>query len=209
MNKDPFSQIFKYKLFPYRIQGYQRDMHHVVCAVNESLYYQMLCKGLLQSLIKHRSMPYKITVLLDGEKCQPLADLREKIEIIPVKPLDIICGCISSRTTFGRLEIPYLFPKERRILYLDVDTYLMNDIHELFTIPFQTIAAVIPGQTLMIKDLIKREFQSHLKKMEYQINGMTYSVGSDDHLYFNAGKSNHCRIKRLVCFIRCYVNRFA
>lgn len=163
-------------------------MHHIVCAVNESLYYQMLCKGLLQSLIKYRLIPSKLTVLLDGENCQPLADLHKQIEIIPVKPLDLICGCTPSRTTFARLEIPYLFPIERRILYLDVDTYLMNDIDELFTLPFQTIAAVIPGQTLMIKDLLKREFQSQLKTMDYELDGIKYSVSSNDHLYFNAGK---------------------
>ena len=163
-------------------------MHRVVCAVNESLYYQMLCKGLLQSLIKFRSIPYKITVLLDGENCQPLDDLREQIEIVPIKPLDIICGCVASRTTFARFEIPYIFPRESRILYLDVDTYLMNDIHELFTIPFKTIAAVVPGKYLMIKELIQREFKTKLTKMEYQLDGIDYSVGLDDHKYFNAGR---------------------
>lgn len=137
-------------------------MYRIVCAVNESLYYQMLCKGLLQSLIKHRSIPYKITVLLDGENFQPLNELREQIEIISVKPLDIICGSVSSRTTYARLDIPYLFPHEQRILYLDVDTYIKNDIQELFTIPFKTIAAVVPGKDLMIKDLLKREFKSDL-----------------------------------------------
>jgi lipopolysaccharide biosynthesis glycosyltransferase len=163
-------------------------MHRVVCAVNESLYYQILCKGLLQSLLKYRSMPYKITVLLDGENSQPLDDLRKQIEIISVKPLDIICGCVSSRTTFARLEIPYLFPHERRILYLDVDTYIVNNIDELFTIPFKTIAAVVPGKHLMIKELIKREFKSNLNKMDYELNGVNYSVGLEDHIYFNAGK---------------------
>jgi lipopolysaccharide biosynthesis glycosyltransferase len=163
-------------------------MYRVVCAVNESLYYQMLCKGLLQSLLKYRSMPLKITVLLDSKNPQPFDDLREQIEIIPVKPLDIICGSISSRTTFARLEIPYIFPHEKRILYLDVDTYLMNDIQELFTIPFKTIAAVIPGKYLMIKELIKREFKTNLNKMDYELDGVNYSVGLNDHKYFNAGK---------------------
>jgi lipopolysaccharide biosynthesis glycosyltransferase len=156
-------------------------MHRVVCAVNESLYYQILCKGLLQSLLKYRSMPYKITVLLDGENSK-------QIEIISVKPLDIICGCVSSRTTFARLEIPYLFPHERRILYLDVDTYIVNNIDELFTIPFKTIAAAVPGKHLMIKELIKREFKTNLNKMDYELNGVNYSVGLEDHIYFNAGK---------------------
>jgi len=163
-------------------------MHRIVCAVNESLYYQMLCKGLLQSLFKYRSIPYKITVLLDGENSQPFDDLREQIEIVFVKPLDIICGCISSRTTFARLEIPYIFPHDKRILYLDVDTYIMNDIQELFTIPFETIGAVVPGKHLMIKELLRREFKTNLTKMNYKLNGVNYSVGSDDHTYFNAGK---------------------
>jgi lipopolysaccharide biosynthesis glycosyltransferase len=162
-------------------------MYRIVCAVNESLYYQMLCKGLLQSLLKYRSIPYKITVLLDGENSQPLDDLGEEIEIESVKPLDIICGCVSSRTTFARLEIPYIFPDEKRILYLDVDTYIMNDIHELFTIPFKTIAAVVPGKYLMIKELITREFKAQLNRMDYELDGINYSVGLDDHIYFNAG----------------------
>ncbi|CAF3681608.1 unnamed protein product [Rotaria sp. Silwood1] len=162
-------------------------MHRVVCAVNESLYYQMLCKGLLMSLLKYESMPYKITVLLDGKHSEPLDDLRKHIEIISVKPLDIICGSVSSRTTFARLEIPYVFPYERRILYLDVDTYIMNDIHELFTMPFETIAAVVPGTHLMIKDLITREFKTKLNTMYYELDGIRYSVGSEDHKYFNAG----------------------
>ncbi|CAF2589419.1 unnamed protein product [Rotaria sp. Silwood2] len=162
-------------------------MHRVVCAVNESLYYQMLCKGLVMSLLKHRSMPCKITVLLDGKHSQPLNDLRKHIEIVYVKPLDIICGSVSSRTTFARLEIPYIFPYERRILYLDVDTYIINDIHELFTIPFETIAAVVPGTHLMIKELITREFRTNLKKMDYELDGINYSVGLEDHKYFNAG----------------------
>jgi len=163
-------------------------MNRIVCAVNESLYYQMLCKGLLQSLLKYRSMPCTLTVLLDGENSQPFDDLREHIEIISVKPLDIVCGCVPSRTTFARLEIPYIFPHEKRILYLDVDTYVMSDINELFTIPFETLAAVIPGKTLMIKELIQREFKSNLNKMNYELNGITYSCGSEDHPYFNAGK---------------------
>lgn len=163
-------------------------MHRVVCAVNESLYYQMLCKGLLQSLLKHRSIPYKITVLLDGENCQPFDDLRKQIEIIPIKPLDIICGCVSSRTTYARLEIPYIFPNEKRILYLDVDTWIMNDIQELFTTSFKTIAAVIPGKDLMIKELLKREFKTDLNKMNYELDVINYSVGLNDHKYFNAGK---------------------
>ncbi|CAF1337160.1 unnamed protein product [Rotaria sordida] len=162
-------------------------MHRVVCAVNESLYYQMLCKGLLISLLKYRSIPCKITVLLDGKHSQPLNDLRKYIEIVSIKPLDIICGSVSSRTTFARLEIPYLFPYERRILYLDVDTYIMNNIYELFTIPFETIAAVVPGIYLMIKELIIREFKTNLNKMDYELDGIHYSVGSDDHKYFNAG----------------------
>ena len=165
-------------------------MHRVVCAVNESLYYQMLCKGLLRSLLKHRSIPSQITVLLDGENCQPLVDLREHVEIVPVKPLDITCGCIPSRTTFARLEIPYIFPDEKRILYLDVDTYAMKNIDELFTVPFQTLAAVIPGKTLKIRDLLKREFQTDLRKMDYQLESINYSVGLADHLYFNAGKKS-------------------
>lgn len=69
-------------------------MYRIVCAVNESLYYQMLCKGLLQSLLKYRSVPCKTTVLLDGKICQPLDDLRDQIEIEPIEPLDIICGCV-------------------------------------------------------------------------------------------------------------------
>jgi len=93
-------------------------MHRVVCAVNESLYYQMLCKGLLQSLLKYRSIPYKITVLLDGDNSQPFDDLRKQIEIVSVKPLDIICGCISSRTTFARLEIPYIFFRMKKEFYI-------------------------------------------------------------------------------------------
>lgn len=165
-------------------------MHRIVCAVNESLYYQMLCKGLIQSLLKYRSIPHKITVLLDGKNCQPFDDLRDKIEVTTVKPLDIICGCVPSRTTFARLEIPYLFPNEKRILYLDVDTYITNDIRELFTIQFDTIAAVVPGKYLRIKELIQREFKANLNKIEYELNGRKYSVGTNDHLYFNAGKQN-------------------
>ena len=163
-------------------------MHRVVCAVNESLYYQMLCKGLLRSLLKHRSIPHKIIVLLDGEDSQPFDELRDQIEIVSIKPLDIICGCVPSRTTFARLEIPYLFPEEKRILYLDVDTYIMKDIRELFTIPFETIGAVVPGKELMIKELIQREFKTNLNQIEYKLDGISHSVGTDDHKYFNAGK---------------------
>ncbi|CAF2046063.1 unnamed protein product [Rotaria magnacalcarata] len=162
-------------------------MYRIVCAVNESLYYQMLCKGLLLSLLKYQSIPWKITTLLDGTHCQPLNDLRQNIEITSVKPLGIICGSVSSRTTFARLEIPYLFPHERRILYLDVDTYIMNSIHELFTIPFKTIAAVVPGTHLMIKELINREFKANITKMDYELDGIRYSVGAENHKYFNAG----------------------
>jgi hypothetical protein len=179
-------------LFPLEILKIFRrqdtDMYRVVCAVNESLYYQMLCKGLLQSLLKHRSVPHKITVLLDGESSQPFDELRDQIEIVSVKPLDIICGCVSSRTTFARLEIPYIFPEEKRILYLDVDMYIMKDIRELFVIPFQTIGAVVPGNELMIKELIQREFQTKLNQMDYKLDGINYSVGREDHKYFNAGK---------------------
>ncbi|CAF4146880.1 unnamed protein product [Rotaria socialis] len=148
----------------------------------------MLCKGLLLSLLKYQSIPWKITTLLDGAHCQPLNDLGQNIEITSVKPLDIICGSVSSRTTFARLEIPYLFPHERRILYLDVDTYTMNSIHELFTIPFKTIAAVVPGTHLMIKEFINREFKANLTKMDYELDGIRYSVGEKNHKYFNAGK---------------------
>ncbi|UJR29113.1 hypothetical protein I4U23_010327 [Adineta vaga] len=162
-------------------------MHRIVCAVNESLYYQILCKGLLQSLLKYCSIPCKLTVLLDGDHIQPLDDLRKYIEIVRVKPLDLICGCVPSRTTFARLEIPYIFSNEKRILYLDVDTYVMNDIKELFTMQFKTLAAVVPGDVLMIKELIKREFKSNLSKLEYELDGITYSCGLEDHRYFNAG----------------------
>ncbi|CAF0914031.1 unnamed protein product [Adineta ricciae] len=162
-------------------------MHRIVCAVNESLYYQMLCKGLLQSLLKYCSVPCKLTVLLDGNYAQPLDDLREKIEIVPVKPLDIVCGCVPSRTTFARLEIPYIFSDEKQILYLDVDMFIMNDIQELFTTSFDTLAAVVPGQVLTIKELLQREFQSNLSKMDYKLNGVTYSCGVENHRYFNAG----------------------
>ena len=169
-------------------------MHRIVCAVNESLYYQMLCKGLLQSLLRHGYSPSNLTVLLDGRSSRPLKDISQHIEIVPVDPLDVTCGCVPSRTTFARLEIPYLFPREPRVLYLDVDTYLLRNIDELFTVPFQTVAAVVPGKSLMIKELLEREFKTSLKKMHYELDGVQHSCGSEDHLYFNAGKSSHTEI---------------
>ena len=58
----------------------------------------------------------------------------------------------------------------------------------VFTIPFSTIAAVVPGRYLMIKELIKREFKTNLQIIDYELDGIRYSVGSNDHKYFNAGK---------------------
>ena len=162
-------------------------MHRVVCAVNESLYYQMLCKGLVQSLMKYQPNLHRITVLLDGKNAQPLADLQEHLEIVPVQPLDTICGSVPSRTTFARLEIPDLFPDYARILYLDVDTFLMDSIDELFTLPFENLAAVIPGEKLMIKEFLRRQFNADLRPMEYQVDDVSYCCGTDDHRYFNAG----------------------
>ena len=167
--------------------GLIRLMHRIVCAVNESLYYQMLCKGLVRSLIKYRSTPCQITVLLDGKNAQPLDDLREHLEIIPVQPFNMVCGSVSSRTTFARLEIPDLFPNQSRILYLDVDTFLVNPIDELFTLPFENLAAVVPGETLMIKEFLRRQFNADLRPMTYQVKGASHCCGSDDHKYFNAG----------------------
>lgn len=163
-------------------------IHRIVCAVNESVYYQMLCKGLILSLLKYRPKSCSLTVLLDGMHLNPLEEIRDEVEIRTVKPLDIICGCVPSRTTFARLEIPSLFPDHERILYLDVDTYLLNRIDELFTIPFDTVAAVVPGETLTIDGLLGREFQSKLSKLKYELDGITYSCGEKDHKYFNAGK---------------------
>lgn len=164
-------------------------MHRIVGAVNESLYYQMLCKGLLRSLVKYQSQSSRLTLLLDGENAPPLDDLRPHFELIRVKPLDFVCGCVLSRTTFACLEIPELFPNEDRILYLDVDTFLLNNIDDLFSVPFTTLAAVVPGQTLMIRDLLKREFQTKLKRLNYQLDGTEYGCGAEDHKYFNAGSS--------------------
>ena len=169
-------------------------MYRIVCAVNESLYYQMLCKGLLHSLLRHRYSPVKLTVLLDGRSSRPLEDIGQHIEIVPVNPLDLTCGCVPSRTTFARLEIPYLFSRESRVLYLDVDTYVMRNIDELFTVPFQTVAAVVPGTSLMIKDLLERQFKTSLTRMHYELDGVQYSCGSEDHLYFNAGTSSRTEI---------------
>jgi len=77
----------------------------------------------------------------------------------------------------------------------------MNDIHELFSIPFKTIAAVIPGKDLMIKELITRKFKTNLNKMVYELDGINYSVGSDDHKYFNAGKKD---LKLFFCYFKIY-----
>lgn len=101
--------------------------------------------------------------------------------------MDIICGSVSSRTTFARLEIPEIFPNEKEIVYLDVDTFLLNDIDELFNKPFENLAAVVPGRTLMISDLLKREFKTKLKPLNYHLDGIEYRCGIDDHKYFNAG----------------------
>jgi lipopolysaccharide biosynthesis glycosyltransferase len=162
-------------------------MYRVVCAVNESLYYQMLCKGLVQSLIKYGSNLHRITVLLDGKNAQPLADLQDHLDIVPVQPLDTICGSVPSRTTFARLEIPDLFADHSRILYLDVDTFLMDSIDALFKVPFENLAAVIPGGKLMIKEFVRRQFNADLQPMDYQVDGVSYCCGIDDHKYFNAG----------------------
>lgn len=162
-------------------------MHRIVCAVNESLYYQMLCKGLIQSILKYQKHSFRLTLLLDGINSQPLHDLRNHLEIIRIQPFDMICGSVPSRTTFARLDIPELFPHVKRILYLDVDTFLMNNIDDLFTVPFKTLAAVVPGQTLMISDLLKREFKTKLSRLNYQLDGIEYLCGIEDHKYFNAG----------------------
>lgn len=180
MSEQGYSEVVKSDLL-------KTNMHRVVCAVNESLYYQMLCKGLVQSLMKYQSNLHRITVLLDGKNAQPLADLQKHVEIVPVQPLDAICGSVPSRTTFARLEIPDLFPACSRILYLDVDTFLMDSIDALFTLPFENLAAVIPGGKLMIKEFVRRQFNADLHPMDYQIDGVSYSCGTDDHRYFNAG----------------------
>lgn len=163
-------------------------INRIVCAVNESVYYQMLCKGLILSFLKHRPKSCSLTVLLDGTHSDPLDDVRNEIQIQTVKPLNIVCGCVPSRTTFARLEIPSLFSDHERVLYLDVDTYLMRPIPELFTTPFDTAAAVVPGETLRIDDLLWREFGSKLKKLQYTLDGVTHLCGDKDHKYFNAGK---------------------
>lgn len=162
-------------------------MQRIVCAVNESLYYQLLCKGLLLSIMKHMPGSYSPTILLDGRNQKPFADISKHIEIFPVEPLNITCGSVESRTTYARLEIPYIFPRCKRILYLDVDTYLLNEIHDLFTVPFDTVAAVVPGKELNIEDFLKAVFQVKLKILKYKINNEIFTCGDINHKYFNAG----------------------
>ncbi len=124
-------------------------IHRPIWTINESLYYQILCKGFLQSSLDYYPESCTITVLLDGSDCQSIDDIRGQINIVQVKTLDIICGCIPSRSTFAPLKISNLFPYHNRILYLDVDTYLIYDISELFTVPVQTIASVMPENQLI------------------------------------------------------------
>lgn len=179
-------------------------MHRIVCAVDQSLYYQLLCKGLLRSLLQHQPRPCSLTVLLDGDHCQPLNDLRDRIEIVAVKPLDIVCGCVSSRTTFARLDVPYLFPNDQRVLYLDVDTFATQEVSELFHLPFDTLAAVVPGRTLTIEQLVQREFKTNIHPMEYTLDHTVYSCGTENHRYFNAGTSNLRPVSLMNwCSVRC------
>jgi lipopolysaccharide biosynthesis glycosyltransferase len=61
-----------------------------------------------------------------------------------------VAVCIPSRRTFAPLKISKLFPFHNRILYLDFDTYLIYDMSQLFTVPFQTFAGVVLENQLII-----------------------------------------------------------
>ncbi|CAF0808690.1 unnamed protein product [Didymodactylos carnosus] len=173
----------------------QRMISNIVCAVNDSLYYQMLCKGLVLSLFKYSQLSHpNITILLDGSNVEPLNDLllqQSSLNIQKIQPLNIICGSVESRTTFARLEIPYLTATKHfdRVLYLDVDTYCMNNIEELFTIEFDTVAMVVPGKDLHIKKFMKQQFNKNLRPLRYRLESSRedFIVGAIDHKYSNAG----------------------
>lgn len=55
-------------------------------------------------------------------------------------------------SVFVRLKTPNLFPYHNRILYLNVDTYLI-------IVPFETITVVVPGNQLIIKKIVEQEYK--------------------------------------------------
>ncbi len=162
----------------------------IVCAIDNSLYYQMLCKGLIKSLLKNSCQnKFNIHVLKDCKNHYPLDDLKNKISFHKVKPLNIICGCVKSKTTFAKLEIPNIkqFKNLERILYLDVDTFCLSDITSLEKFKFEKIAMVNPGGSLYLKEFLQRVFHKKIKPLTYFYRGKKHLIADKDQKYSNAG----------------------
>ena len=99
-------------------------------------------------------------------------DLNERIDKIANK---LYTRDYFSMTTYYRLFLPDLYPDLKKVLYLDSDTVLLDDVAKLYNIDLGTnlVGAIPDGAVASIK-----EFQDYVELV----------VGLKDyHHYFNAG----------------------
>ena len=118
----------------------------VVYAGTRNLYHHMTVAA--KSLLTHTKVDRIFFLIEDDEFPEPLPDVIECINVSDQQffPHDgPNYKCRWTYMTLIRLALPFIFPEEKRVLWLDVDTLVVEDISEIFDTDFEDcfVAAVV------------------------------------------------------------------
>jgi len=120
---------------------------------------------------------YRVTLVYHGNVAdaeRKLAEFDTPMELRVSKGLNTfahIPACVRRLTTptFTRLELSKHVPADcTRVLYLDIDTLVVNDIDELFTMPMETTVAVVRSRShLNHPNIVHNVFNAGVMVIDY------------------------------------------
>jgi lipopolysaccharide biosynthesis glycosyltransferase len=145
------------------------DKHALWCAAN--VIYSITLN------VKNPEL-YRVTLVYHGDQDEAHEALKEfegtPVELRVSKGLNTfahIPACVRRLTTptFTRLELSKHVPADcTRVLYLDVDTLVVNDIDELFTMPMETTVAVVRSRShINHPNIIHNVFNAGVMVIDY------------------------------------------